>query len=569
MIWKILSLLDQVDKKKLYLLVLLSLLSTFIEMGGLSMIFIILSYVLENKYIIDFSLPYLKIFSFISKDNYLFFITLFLFVIYTFKIIFFIFFYYFQNKFIFLLRNKISVKLLNKYLKKKYSFFVQNNSAVLLRNIDKEVSQMTDQTILSFITLLVEFLILIGVATILITINLKIFFSTMTIFFIIVLVYYLLVKNYILKLGKNRQRLTFHYLKSLNQIFKGIKTIKINKKEPFFEKIFQSVSLKLQKVNVIAVTFSQIPRLTIEFCLILIITIYLMKLYFFNQSLNSDSNELSVIGLFFVASIRIIPSITKIISSFQKLKYSSSSVDLVHQEIEQSKNSEDEILNIENNSLDFNHNITLKNIYFSYHNNDNYNLKNINLEIKKNQILGIVGKSGAGKSTLVDLIAGLIPPQKGQIFIDGKNITAKYHLIKDRISYVSQKGFLLDDTIENNILFGSKKNDVAKLNKLLNDLQIQNFNENSKFKLDSIIGEDGVQISGGQAQRICLARCFYQDRDIMILDEATSSLDIETEDKILDLIKNMKKNKTIILISHKPNIKKICDQIISITDGQI
>jgi ABC-type multidrug transport system fused ATPase/permease subunit len=304
---------------------------------------------------------------------------------------------------------------LNKYLKKKYLFFVQNNSAVLLRNIDKEVSQMTDQTILSFITLLVEFLILIGVATILITINLKIFFSTMTIFFIIVLVYYLLVKNYILKLGKNRQRLTFHYLKSLNQIFKGIKTIKINKKEPFFEKIFQSVSLKLQKVNVIAITFSQIPRLTIEFCLILIISIYLMKLYFFNQSLNSDSNELSVLDYFLWLLSELSLLLLKSYQGFQKLKYSSSSVDLVHQEIEQSKNSEDEILNIENNSLDFNHNITLKNIYFSYHNNDNYNLKNINLEIKKNQILGIVGKSGAGKSTLVDLIAGLIPPQKGQI----------------------------------------------------------------------------------------------------------------------------------------------------------
>ena len=126
----------------------------------------------------------------------------------------------------------------------------------------------------------------------------------------------------------------------------------------------------------------------------------------------------------------------------------------------------------------------------------------------------------------------------------------------------------MDDTIKNNILFGSKENDEDKQ---INYCMIfkSNLIKSSKFKLDTIIGEDGVQISGGKAQRICLARCFYQDRDIVILDEATSSLDIETEDKILDLIKSMKTNKTIIIISHKPKIKKICDQIISIKDGQI
>ena len=220
-----------------------------------------------------------------------------------------------------------------------------------------------------------------------------------------------------------------------------------------------------------------------------------------------------------------------------------------------------------NEEVNFKSKIEFDNLTFSY------NLKNVIFEnfseiIKKNEITGISGKSGAGKSTLVDLLTGLLRPTKGKIIIDNKfelgNSSIKSW--QKRIGYVSQSVFLLDATIRENIAFGVDKNKINenKIIDALNDAEIYNFVLNLDNKLDTVVGERGVKLSGGQIQRIGIARELYRNPELIIFDESTSALDEKTENQIIECIKKLKGKITTVIISHRDNMLKICDKIIRI-----
>ena len=191
------------------------------------------------------------------------------------------------------------------------------------------------------------------------------------------------------------------------------------------------------------------------------------------------------------------------------------------------------------------------------------------MTLLKNKIIGISGKSGSGKSTLVDLITGLLKPNKGQILVDEMIDIHDGNLFNwQKIGYVSQQVFLLDDTVTNNIGFGFNDEDIdiGKVHKVLKDVQLYDYFNYQEKKFQTIVGERGVRLSGGQVQRIGIARELYRDPELIIFDESTSALDLNTENQILDSIKSLRKNKTIIIISHRQNTLKICDDIINLED---
>jgi ATP-binding cassette subfamily B protein len=217
--------------------------------------------------------------------------------------------------------------------------------------------------------------------------------------------------------------------------------------------------------------------------------------------------------------------------------------------------------------------INLQNVSFKYQTRNNFILKDINLTINKGSIVGFIGKSGEGKSTLIDLITGLINPIIGQISIDNiilENLN-DYSKWRNEISVVSQRIFLLDKSFEENIAFGIEKKMIDKI-KLYNAISMANLDQtiiNLPLGVETVIGERGIQLSGGQLQRIGLARAFYKDASILILDEATNALDSNTESEIINTIKMFKDNFTILMITHNSLNLKICDQIYEIKNSNL
>ena len=208
---------------------------------------------------------------------------------------------------------------------------------------------------------------------------------------------------------------------------------------------------------------------------------------------------------------------------------------------------------------------------FSYSEDGGKNLHNINLAINQGDTVGIIGKSGSGKSTLVDVILGLLKPNEGVVKVDRKDIELNKRCWQNQIGYVPQAIFLTDDSLRRNVAFGlsDEEIDESAVNFAINAAELTIFIDNLPSGLDTIVGENGVRLSGGQRQRIGIARALYHNPSVLVLDEATSSLDIETEKSIMNTIESLHGKKTIIIISHRLNTVKYCDYLYKIDSGCI
>ena len=275
---------------------------------------------------------------------------------------------------------------------------------------------------------------------------------------------------------------------------------------------------------------------------------------------------ISTLGLFVAATFRMIPSLNRMITSNQILKFTIFSINVIHKELKL------ESAHDTNPIQDFNFQnvIELKNIIFKY-DKSNHVLNKVSLKINKGDTVGIIGESGSGKSTLVDLLMGLIEPSSGEILVDGIKNFQLTKSWKNKIGYVSQSIYLMDDSIKNNIGFGisEKLIDETRVNNLLRQVKLDNFIKTLDKGINTKVGERGVQLSGGQRQRIGIARALYHDPDIIILDEATSALDLETERDIMDTFRGLKGKRTIIMIAHRISTLKDSDFLFKIEKGEI
>jgi ABC-type bacteriocin/lantibiotic exporter with double-glycine peptidase domain len=279
------------------------------------------------------------------------------------------------------------------------------------------------------------------------------------------------------------------------------------------------------------------------------------------------SSLITIIGIFIAAVFKMIPSINKILAALQNIKYYKQSIDLILDELNASSELNYLTKDTKHDFI-FKKKIKIKSLSFKY---DKWIMKNLNLEINKGQMIGIVGESGSGKSTLIDLITGIQAPTSGDITIDGVNIWKDINSWQKIVGYVSQDIYLRDASLIENIAFGIDPKDI-NMNQIKKVLEIAKLKE----KIDSMpngvnssFGELGVQLSGGQKQRVGIARALYSDPEILIFDESTSSLDSKTEKEFIEAITNLKKLKTIIIVSHKKSSLKSCDFIYELKDRQL
>ncbi len=558
------------QKKQLIALGFLSLIGILFEMAGLGMLIPLLGIMLTPD--IGVKYPILKTcLEWIGNPTQIQLVIggmgVLVFVYFV-KSVFLIFLTWRQSKFSTDLMAELGSKLFKGYLKQPYTFHLNNNSAFLIRNIHIDIAQFSNVS-QAAITLSLEFSLLIGVAFLL-------FFTeplgamAVTVFLTIsVIIFQNITKKKLLIWGKDKQTLSGFVYKDLQQGFGGVKDIKLLGRENQFIKDYDSHNLAYAKIMTRISTLNFVPRSYLELLAVIGLAGLIMMMVLHGKSL-----ELLVptLGVFVAAAFRMIPSVNRIMSSMQTIRFSRPVIDMLYQEFNMiNQNANNLNICINNSSLEFHNTLEIKNISYKYPEVNASALSNVSFTIKKGQSIGFIGPSGSGKSTLVDLILGLLAPENGQILADGTDIQINMRSWQNQIGYVPQLIYLTDDSLRRNVAFGIPEDeiDTESVERAIKAAQLDEFVDTLPEKLETFVGERGVRLSGGQRQRIGIARALYHDPKILVLDEATSALDMDTESKVMEAVNKLKGTKTLILIAHRVSTLKNCDNIFKLELGKV
>lgn len=462
--------------------------------------------------------------------------------------------------------QQLSINQYQRYLNQTYTFHTKNNSAHLLTNISVIPFDFVAGILLPFIAIINELLLILLIVAVIIYYDFLLFFSLIIITIPFLFFYFKTYKRKLEQIAIDRDRGIKSINKNALQSIQCFREIVVFNKKDFFNPIFENAVKQFSKGNsslYLLNSFS--PKIIESIAVISIVGIFFMN-FLFGKELNALS---SFLVLFSIAAYRLIPSLNRIILSMNNIKASFYVFDYFAKEKETTVPAV--VKSSINYRIAFEKYIKLKDISFSYSKGSDDILNSINLTIKKGKTIGVIGTSGSGKSTLLNILLRLHKEKTGGIYVDDKKIddeeiNAWYNLI----SYVPQDIVLMDGTVAENIAFGinieNVDNDLIK--EVVQKAQLTDFINNLGKGINTQIGEKGLKISGGQKQRIAIARALYHGGKVLIFDEATSSLDNETEQMLTEAIRNIsQKNITIIIVAHRLQTLKYCDEIYKLEKG--
>ena len=571
--YKFFSLLDGKERKNFFIVLSLILIGVFLEMFSISLFIPLLSLFSsdydQSNFFITFLSKYINFDTNDNVDDYFKIILILILIFFLIKTIFFSFSIWFQNFFAFKIHTNFSKKIFKKYLDENYTFFLNMNSAILIRNSFTEIEKLIRGVLTPSMMLLTEIFVVFGLSLLLLFFEPLGFLISFVYFSSAVYLFLVITKKKLYVWGKDIQNIDGIRLKYLQQSFGAIKEIKLMGKENFFYNLYQNKLYKSNSIYTKVSTLSQLPRFWLEYIVVVGLVFLIFVLFFLE---NSTDQIIPIIGLFAIVAFRLLPSVNRIVNCIQSLRFNRPVIDVLHNELTKinpiqpfsyDKNNSKILINFENL-------LEIKNVDFSYNNNTNKILNNFSMQIRKGESLGIVGISGSGKTTLLDIILGLLQPQNGYLTVDNVNINKNLSYWQQHIGYVPQNSYLIDDSLKRNIALGIKDDDINynNLNNAIEKSQLKDFIIELNNGLDTNIGEKGVKISGGQRQRISIARALYHNPSILIFDEATNALDQKTEENIILSIKSLKKEKTILFVSHNKEILNFCDKIYDISENK-
>ncbi|MCR4687277.1 MAG: ABC transporter ATP-binding protein/permease [Lachnospiraceae bacterium] len=569
---KIFILLDKKQKRFMIVLVIMMLIGAILEACSVAVIIPVINIIIDKD-----AIESSRIMSRVFELSHISDVKVFAVLVMVLLILMFVIkniYLYIQQKvlynYIYTNQFSTSERMMRNYIRRNYEYFLTADTAVIQRTITSDVNNMY-ALILSLLTLVSEVIVFIALAVFLLFTDWRMTVFVATLLAVTLLVIKIVIKPMMYKAGKDNQDYYSSLFKWINESVTGIKDIKIGGRERFF--VNEYIRYGTGYVDAVQkyTLYSNVPRLIIEVVCISGMVLYFIFLYLTGQ--NSEA-ILSVLGAVGVALARLMPCANRINNQLNNIAYFEPFLmgvsDNLQDEIS-GANTDLSVIDIPKEKLEIKEGIELKNICYKYPETSKYILEDASIEVKVGEAIGIVGTTGAGKSTIVDVMLGLLHPEKGQVLADGKDVLTEenYRKYLKNIGYIPQNIFMLDDTIKHNIAFGVPDDEIDenRLWEVIKEAQLEDFIKGREDGLDANIGERGIQISGGQRQRIGIARALYDDPEVLVLDEATSALDGETEKAVMESINILHGKKTLVIIAHRLQTIEKCDHVYRIENG--
>lgn len=463
---------------------------------------------------------------------------------------------------------KLRAFMMSNYQSMNYRDYIERNSSEYIHGIQVRCSEFSHNVLLMGLRTISEVFVGVSILIFLSLTNPQALLLLLIILLGFFFLYDFFFKRRLLDYGEKQIDANQKMIKWISESITGFKEIRILGVNDFFLNRVTSEARDVGRYHRSMKLISFAPRYILELVLIIfVIGLILVHV----SSGNEPSKIIPTLSVFGVAAIRLLPMSTSLTQAVSQLRYANNTIDRLYSDIQDCTNSVNNETNFQNSEKigEF-ENLIIEDLSFGYI-DEEYILKGIDLKINKGDSIGIIGPSGCGKTTLVDLIIGLLSPDKGRVIVNEIDICTHKSEWQKKIAYLPQNIFLTDDTILSNIALGVE-DELIDINKVYQSIDQARLTELVRSMPDGIetnVGDKGVKLSGGQRQRIALARAFYHQRDLLILDEATSAVDNEVEKEIVDEINNLKGVKTVIVIAHRLSTIMNCDHVIKLENGKI
>ncbi len=561
---------DKRDKIKIAFLMAAIVVGSFLELAAVVVFMPYIDVLTDNGNIVK--KWYLRIFyeglHFESQKNFMIAFTLVIIFIYAVKNIYLILEKKYIFRFSYNTQMKLSTRLLGAYMKEPYTFHLNHNIATLQRSLHEDTSRFM-QVVMYTLELVAELVVCTVLVIYLLILSKSITIIVLAFLTLFVGFFLMTTKKYSRRLGLENQGYQGKIFQWMNQALGGIKEIKILEREAYFTDQYQGYFMKYAKGLQIARTISIMPKYMVEAVAMTgLLVAIIVKLLFGEADMFYFVSQLAA---FAVAAMRLMPSVGRINEHATNMLYAFPSVELIYHDlvsIEEYADRKDLEVREDWNLQDA---IEVKDVTYYYPDTEEPVIDGANLKIKKGTTAAFIGATGSGKTTMVDIILGLLVPQKGVVMADLINVHEKPKTFHAQVGYIPQVIYLSDDTIRNNIAFGVREMEIDEDAVLaaIKKAQLADFIDSLPLGLDTIVGDRGVRLSGGQRQRIGIARALYHDPEILVLDEATSALDNETESAVMEAIEHLQGMKTMIIIAHRLTTIRNVDAIYEVENGKI
>lgn len=559
MVWAILT---GSERRGLLLMLALMLVGSALETLSLGLVVPVVGFLTRPNYLDNFP----SIDSFLGYPSEIVFIIgtmSFLVFVYIAKSGFLVWATWVQRRYSLSVTNRIGTKLYANYLHQPYSYFLETNSAILIRNSQNSALIMSG-IVDPILAISSDIFVSLGLFALLVFLQPIGTLATVSVFGVTAALFRKFTNSRIKIWG---QAQNFHkgmILQHLQQGFGGIKDVKILGAESHFVSQYQRDLEGKSRVDQRFAIAQVLPRFGLEILTIVGLAILVSTMALLGSELSAI---LPVVGLFGAASFRLLPAINRLINNTQLIGLSRPQVidlfkDLALSPIEINDRRERQVFQSE---------ILINDVSFTYSAATSEALSNVSLHISRGEAIGFIGVSGSGKSTLVDILLGLLKPTDGRVLVDGLDIYENLRGWQDQIGYVPQSIFLTDDSLRRNVAFGLPKDRINNdaVNVAIRSAQLEEFVASLPDGIETVVGERGVRLSGGQRQRIGIARALYHNPDVLVLDEATSSLDTETELGVMQAVQALRGKKTVIIVAHRVSTVAYCDRVYRLERAQI